>query len=224
MTCDTDADCLQGLFCVHGDDVDCSAAALPPARDVDAGSPRPEPASCSPSDPSEGVCTYRFAECAKDGDCSGGFVCSALGEPNELHCFPPRVDCETDDDCDGDTRCAALSDDAREDPPAAWEGATALCVPEAIALLLEERVMAAGIGESASKSGGSQSDANASDDGDDRAPVDGDSPQTDANSAGSEPAREATDSGCAVTHAGAGGANAAWLSLLGVAALVRRRH
>jgi hypothetical protein len=218
MTCEVDSDCLSGLTCVHHDDSDC--AAIPPSA-ADAGAAPSDEDVCGPSEPSPGECVYRFVTCKKDSDCDGGFVCTALGTESECssdeetctettrsYCFPPRVDCENSDDCDAGTRCVALSADAQEDPPAAWKGATALCVPEVIALVLEERVEAAGVSAGTSKSA---SDSAGEDEGE---TADG----------GTAAAGGSNDGGCSVSGPGISHGDAGWMLLLGAAVLYAQRR
>lgn len=51
-----------------------------------------------------------------------------------------RDDCTDSSECEDDWRCTMLPEGALSHPPAGWEGATKLCVPEGIALALEGRV------------------------------------------------------------------------------------
>jgi hypothetical protein len=100
-------------------------------------------------------CVYVLVECTDDSQCGRGLSCQALGSEGECnsssagttcterttsYCFPIRRDCETASDCEGTWRCAALPEYARQNPPPGWEGATALCLPEGIALYIEGRV------------------------------------------------------------------------------------
>jgi MYXO-CTERM domain-containing protein len=251
MTCDTDADCVKGLTCLHRDgDVACAS---PPAL-PDGGVP--ETPDCGTPDPGPGECAYVLVECKKDSDCDDGLECSLVSktstcegsgsagcmpgqqcpppeamesctETTHSYCFPPRVDCTSDDDCDDGARCVELPDDAKEDPPPGWEGADALCFPEAFALALEQRVDFEG-GEgsrsedsSANSAGGGDSPAagrGAS--GGAKSGSDEDAPAKDNDVVA--PKEDTKDDGCAVNAAGAGGSRA-WI-LLGVAALWLRRR
>jgi hypothetical protein len=56
------------------------------------------------------------------------------------YCFPPIVDCSDGEACPDATRCVELEEDIREDAPPAFQGASALCLPEAWALGLEGRI------------------------------------------------------------------------------------
>jgi hypothetical protein len=246
MTCEVDADCVSGLACEHHDSGDDCAVAAPKSS-ADGGTPPDEPEACEPAEPEPGECAYRFVGCTKDSDCDGDLVCTPLGSTSECssdapvpceqgqdcpapepekctettrsYCFPARVDCERDADCDADTRCVALSADAQENPPPAWEGATALCLPEAIALVLEGRVDASGDVHASSDESSSAKDNDLS--------AGGGAPQANGKSAGPAGAGKSAqpaDDGCAVSAPGSRDAGQSWLLLFGAAALFVRRR
>ena len=250
MTCETDGDCAAGLSCEHHADNDCAVAARPGAAD---GGVPVDSDPCEPSEPSPGECEYHFVRCEKDNECDKGLVCTALGtasacsssgaapcmpgqecpspvpeeetctEITQFYCFPPRADCDNDDDCDDGTRCVALPDDAKEDPPPVWEGATALCLPEAIALVLEGRVDASGDASSTGSdaNGASRDEASSTGGG---APKAGATKAADATDDTTSDVVE-DDGGCAVSEPGARSDGRAWLPLLlGAMALVARRR
>lgn len=245
MTCDTDADCVKGLTCVHHED--SSACASPPAL-PDGGAP--ETPDCGAPEPSPGECAYVLVECQKDSDCDDGLECAPVSKTTECegsssgsvcmpgqpctppeqmetctetthsYCFPPRVDCTRDDDCEDGARCVVLPDDAKKDPPPGWQGANALCFPEAFALALEKRVDFEGAGGTKSEDSSADSAKGGARDASGSAPK-GDS--AGAKDAGTNFVEgNDTADGCAVSASGAGGSYGCWP--LGVAALLLHRR
>lgn len=236
IACEADADCPGGLTCRKSDGDSESCAASP------GGDPAPD---CTSADraPIEGRCTYVPVECTSDRDCAAGDACIVLdgeatcsatpGAPctggecppppeptctrvERRYCFPVRVDCTTSADCSPDRRCVMLPEEIQEDAPAAWQGATRLCLEEGIALLVEGRIEAAGSVSHEASATQTARDAN----GEQERPVAGDS---------NAPPRTAASSsdGCTVTSPGADPPRgAAWLVFSGLAlalGIARRR-
>jgi hypothetical protein len=154
IACESTADCPLALECETTRIVEScpTAPAGDQAPPSDAGCTTEEEPIESPS------CVYAPVSCTDETDCATGLTCQALGRVSECHsspdpagepvctdrwesfCFPMREDCTDSSECDEDWRCTMLPEGALDHPPAGWEGATKLCVPEGIALVLEGRV------------------------------------------------------------------------------------
>lgn len=154
IACESTADCPLALVCEATRVVE-SCATAPAGNDVpasDAGCTIEEEPIEAPS------CVYAPVSCTVATGCEGGLTCQPLGRVSECHsspdpgvepvctertesfCFPQRDDCAESSECDDGWRCAMLPESASNDPPAGWEGATKICVPEGIALFLEGRI------------------------------------------------------------------------------------
>jgi hypothetical protein len=154
IACESTADCPLALECETTRIVEScpTAPAGDQAPPSDAGCTIEEEPIESPS------CVYAPVRCTDEADCASGLTCQALGRVSECnsspepagepvcidrwesYCFPMRDDCTDSSECDEGWRCTMLPEGALSHPPAGWEGATKLCVPEGIALVLEGRV------------------------------------------------------------------------------------
>ena len=154
IACESTADCPLALECETTRIVEScpTSSGSDPVPASDAGCTTEEEPIESPS------CVYAPVSCTDETDCATGLTCQAIGrvsectsspdpagEPTcvdrwESFCFPMREDCTDSSGCDEDWRCTMLPEGALSHPPPGWEGATKLCVPEGIALVLEGRV------------------------------------------------------------------------------------
>jgi len=150
IPCSATADCPEALSCLTTRVVEsCPVASGGEPIAGDAGCTIAEEPIEDPS------CVYVVVKCSDDSQCEPGLSCQALGSVSDCNsssagttcterttsfCFPIRRDCETTSDCEGTWRCAALPEDAWQNPPPGWEGATSICAPEGIALYIEGRV------------------------------------------------------------------------------------
>jgi hypothetical protein len=219
-----------------GDDVSCT---VPRAGAGDGGS------SCEPVDPepSESTCSYDPTSCETDADCErDGYVCiegegarecsgsgsaCAAGEecpPVEVecsepeiirYCFPGRVDCSDDGECAEGWRCVELPEDARDNPPPEWEGASQVCLPEGLARAIEGTIA---LGDSDFKAGSGSAEASGA-----RGDALGEEDSAGAPAQDSAASGGGDDSGCAAAGSARGQSSTA-LVLLAVSWLFTRRR
>ncbi|MGD8863513.1 MAG: hypothetical protein PVI30_26095 [Myxococcales bacterium] len=159
VTCQTDADCPEGLTCVERSDGGDGVACTGPAPGTDGE------VVCEEPEPSEPVreCTFAPVDCESDADCTAlGFECLSIEEgggvsctgsvptcaPGEdcpppeqeceveptlavSYCFPARQDCATDAECRGTWQCTDLPTAPSATPPTAGRALPASVCPRA---------------------------------------------------------------------------------------------
>lgn len=255
VACEDDADCPTGLNCVDegrgGSDVTCASSPDGGTDCEDAPEPEPATRACGfvwtecetdadceqpgyacivAGEQSASECSVAVPACMPGADCPEPAEpeCEPIEEVSR--CFPARTDCDDDADCEAGWECYALPEDVIEDAPPGFEGATQVCFPEGLVLVIEDKIQLAdgdSGGVSASDSGGGgesvseQRDlSGAASDGDD-----GDS-SSGGGESGPESEAASDDGGCSVADVVPRGASsAASVLLLGAAlSLVRRRH
>ncbi|MGD8863228.1 MAG: hypothetical protein PVI30_24655 [Myxococcales bacterium] len=163
LDCETDADCPEGLTCEEQSGSGAVACAVPaPGTDGEVICEEPEPTDPERQCAFERADCETDADCTAPGfEClvveeGGGVSCSGTGSAcapgedcpppeeqcevaptqTERYCFPERRDCVVDSECAGTWRCTDLPEGAQRNPPAGWEGATRVCLPEGLALAL----------------------------------------------------------------------------------------